>query len=112
MPEGNALNALTGTWHATLASPLGPISIVFEFAETDGRVHGTSTANAETVALSNVTIKPGEGGTLRATWGADVTRPVSVHLDFDVTVAGDTLTGSAKAGMLMPNGAVTGTRHP
>lgn len=100
------MSALTGTWDATLASPLGPIAIVFEF-DGDG---GTSTASGETVPLTALTVAD-DDGTVTASWGVDVTRPVAVHLDFQVTATGGTMSGSAKAGMLMPNGAVQGARR-
>lgn len=100
------MSTLTGTWDATLASPLGPIAIVFAF-DGDG---GTATASGETVPVAALEVVEA-GDTTEARWGADVTRPLAVHLDFAVSVTGDAMTGSAKAGMLMPHGAVQGARR-
>jgi hypothetical protein len=102
------MSELTGTWDATLQSPLGVIDIVLEFTESNGELSGTSTASGETVPLLQPQV--GEDGA-RVTWGVDVTKPLRVHLDFDVAVDAGTLTGSARAGMLMPKGAVSGTRR-
>lgn len=100
------MSTLIGTWDATLASPLGPIAIVFDFAD-DG---ATATASGETVPLTALVVEE-SGDAVQASWGVDVTRPIPVHLDFSVTIGDDALTGVARAGMLMPSGAVQGTRR-
>ncbi|GGM62587.1 hypothetical protein [Microbacterium saperdae] len=100
------MSTLTGVWDATLQTPLGPIAIVFSF---DG--DPTSTASGETVPLTEVTTLPQDGTALSARWGADVTKPLPVHLDFTVTFDGDELQGTAKAGMLMPSGELRGERR-
>lgn len=101
------MSQLLGTWDAKLQSPLGIIEIVLEFSDTAGELSGTSTASGETVSLNGLRIE--DGG--RVTWGVDVSKPLRVHLDFDVTITDDALTGKASAGMLMPNGPVTGARR-
>jgi hypothetical protein len=45
----------------------------------------------------------------RVTWRQSITRPMRLHLTFDVTVAGDELTGRSKTGRL-PASKVTGRR--
>lgn len=97
---------VTGTWDAKLQSPLGVIDIVLEFAQDGDQLSGTSTASGETVPLVNPKAEDAH-----VTWGVDVTKPLRVHLDFDVTIDGDALAGTARAGMLMPNGAVSGSRR-
>lgn len=99
---------VTGTWDAKLQSPLGVIEIVLVFEQDGPQLSGTSTASGETVALLNPSI---EDDGARLTWGVDVTKPMRVHLDFDVTITGDALAGAAKAGMLMPRGPVSGSRR-
>ncbi|WP_283136446.1 hypothetical protein [Rhizohabitans arisaemae] len=105
------MTALLGVWDATLQSPLGPIEIVLEFTDQDGSLRGTSTASGETVGLSALTVHRGDDGSARATWSADVTKPVAVHLDFDLTIASGTMSGTARAGMLMPEGPVSGVKR-
>jgi hypothetical protein len=100
------MSTLTGIWDATLQTPLGPIAIVFSF---DGQP--TATASEETVPLKEIALLPGDGGPTSATWGTDVTKPLPLHLDFTVTFDGDELHGFAKAGMLMPEGALRGERR-
>ena len=101
------MSTLTGIWDATLNTPLGPISIVFSFDDEN-----TATASGETVPLTNLAATQADDGSVEATWGADVTRPLPIHLDFTVSFQGDTLSGSASAGMLMPSGALQGARRP
>jgi hypothetical protein len=47
----------------------------------------------------------------RLTWSYTITKPMQLKLKFDVTVDGDTLTGTSKAGLL-PASKVTGKRVP
>lgn len=39
----------------------------------------------------------------RLTWQLKVTKPMRLHLKFDVNVQGDRMSGTAKAGMLPPS---------
>jgi hypothetical protein len=43
------------------------------------------------------------------TWNQDVTRPMRLNVKFDVTLAGEAMTGTAKAGMF-PAAKVSGER--
>ena len=45
----------------------------------------------------------------RLTWTQAVTTPMKLTLKFDVTIEGDTMTGTSKAG-IFPASKVTGTR--
>jgi hypothetical protein len=45
------------------------------------------------------------------TWSQAITKPLRLNLDFDVTIDGDTLSGTSKAGRL-PRSKVVGTRAP
>jgi hypothetical protein len=47
----------------------------------------------------------------RLTWAQSITRPMRINLTFDLTVDGDQLTGTAKAGRL-PGSKVVGHRIP
>lgn len=99
---------ITGTWDAKLQSPLGVIDIVLELQQDGAQLSGTSTASGETVPLVNPTV---DDDGARMAWAVDVTKPLRVHLDFDVAIDGDALKGAARAGMLMPNGPVSGARR-
>ncbi|RKR86812.1 hypothetical protein BDK92_1080 [Micromonospora pisi] len=70
-----------------------------------GVVAGTASTPSETVPLAALVC---DGP--RVTWRQSVTRPIRLHLDFDVVVAGEILTGHSRAGRL-PRTNVTGTRR-
>ncbi|WKU06427.1 hypothetical protein [Micromonospora sp. HUAS LYJ1] len=95
-----------GTWDVSLKTPVGTLRATYVFHDTDGVPTGTASSATETVALVAVTCADA-----RVTWRQSVTRPMRLHLDFDVVVDGDTLAGHSRAGRL-PRTVVTGTRRP
>ncbi len=96
--------SLTGSWNISIATPIGTQSAILELTENEGVVEGIAKGNAETTPLINPVL---DGN--RLTWKQSITRPMRLNLTFDVTIDGDTLTGTSKAGML-PSSKVTGTR--
>ena len=90
----------------TIATPIGKMAVVFDITEQDGGIEGIARSDAETVDFLNPVA---EGN--RLTWSQKVTTPMRLELQFDVTVEGDTMTGTSKAGML-PSSKVDGTRSP
>ena len=107
--EGKAMNertsmALAGTWNIGISTPIGTQSVVLELTEHDGVIEGVAKGNAETTPLINPVL---DGN--RLTWKQAITKPMRLNLTFDVTIDGDSLIGTARAGML-PSSKVTGTR--
>ena len=96
--------SIAGTWNVRIPTPIGTQHVVLELTEHDGVVSGSAKGDAETVALINPVLAGN-----RLTWAQSITKPMSLNLKFDVTIDGDTLTGTSKAGML-PTSKVTGTR--
>jgi len=96
--------AITGLWNISIATPIGTQSVVLELTESNGIVEGSARSDAESVPLTNL-ILDGK----RLTWKQAITRPMRLNLIFDVTIEGNTLIGTSKAGML-PASKVTGTR--
>ena len=96
--------SLTGTWNMSISTPIGAQSAVLELTENDGVVSGVTKNGTETLPLINPVLQ----GT-RLTWQLSITRPLRLNLIFDVTIDGDTLTGTSKAGILPPS-RVTCTR--
>lgn len=94
-----------GTWDLSISTPIGKITAVVELLRTDGGLHGIAHGAGEEVPLSDVAL---DGD--RLTWRQAVTRPMRLNLAFAVTVDGDTLTGTSKAGRL-PASTVTGRRR-
>ena len=96
--------SLTGTWNISISTPIGTQSVILDLTESSGVVEGIAKGDAETTPLINPIL---DGN--RLTWKQSITRPMRLNLTFDVTIDGDTIIGTSKAGML-PTSKVTGTR--
>jgi hypothetical protein len=94
----------SGRWNATINSPIGKMDVVFDIVDEQGVLTGTSSNDSETVDILE-----GVADGNRLTWELKVTTPMKLTLKFDVTVEGDTMTGTAKAGIL-PGAKLTGSR--
>jgi hypothetical protein len=95
---------MDGDWNLVLETPMGP-------QEAQLTVRPTSETTFDGV-MSSVTGQQTftgaiEGETLA--WQTDITDPMPLTLEFNVTVSGDTMTGSAKLGMF-GDAPITGTR--
>ncbi|MDX3057584.1 hypothetical protein PV394_20990 [Streptomyces sp. NE06-03E] len=94
-----------GIWDLSVSTPIGTIKAVVELRREDGLLIGAAHGAGEEVPLREVLL---DGD--RLTWKQAVTRPMRLNLAFDVTVAGDTLAGTSRAGRL-PASEVTGLRR-
>ncbi|WP_458682570.1 hypothetical protein [Prescottella equi] len=93
-----------GTWNLSISTPIGKMKAVVELRRHDGVLTGTAHSAEEEVPLKDVFL---DGD--RLTWKQAITKPMRLNLAFDVTVDGDTLRGTSKAGRL-PSSKVTGER--
>lgn len=98
--------SIEGIWDLTIATPVGRIQPVVELSREGDEFTGVAHGTGEEVPLRDVLV---EGD--RITWKQAVTKPLRLNLAFAVTVDGDTLTGTSKAGRL-PASKVTGRRRP
>ncbi|MFF4377999.1 hypothetical protein [Kitasatospora sp. NPDC001547] len=94
-----------GIWDLTIATPIGRIRPVVELSSHEGELVGTARGAGENLPLRDVVL---DGH--RLTWKQSVTRPMRLDLTFTLTVDGDTLTGTSRAGRL-PSSKVTGRRR-
>ncbi|MGW5093760.1 hypothetical protein ACWEQ1_26645 [Streptomyces nodosus] len=94
-----------GTWDLTVSTPIGGIEAVAEFHREDGVLVGTAHGAGEDVPLSDVVLDDD-----RLTWRQAITRPLRLNLAFAVTIDGDALAGTSRAGRL-PASKVTGERR-
>ncbi|MEU3981754.1 hypothetical protein AB0F77_16900 [Streptomyces sp. NPDC026672] len=97
--------SVEGTWDLSIATPIGRIKAVAEFRREAGALTGTAHGAGEEVPLADVVL---DGD--RLTWNQAITKPLRLNLVFAVTVDGDSLTGTSKAGRL-PTSKVEGTRR-
>jgi hypothetical protein len=96
----------TGTWTVIISTPIGKQHVTLRISEQGGGLAGTATQGAETVPFIDTTW---DGDRLR--WSQDVTKPMRLHIKFDVNVSGDEMTGTAKAGVF-PASKLEGKRAP
>jgi hypothetical protein len=95
---------VAGTWNLTIKTPIGRQEVVLELVEVDGALHGTAIGAQETVPLVDPVLTGDQ-----LTWRQSITKPMRLDLAFDLTVAGDSMTGTSRAGRL-PRSKVTATR--
>ncbi|MEV4630331.1 hypothetical protein AB0J90_29125 [Micromonospora sp. NPDC049523] len=103
------MNSIIGIWDLKLRTPIGSLAVVYTFTDTADGLRGTAEGRGETVPLVDIDQQTTADGQ-HVTWRQSITRPITLNLDFDVTVAGDTLTGHSRAGRL-PRSSVTGNRR-
>ncbi|MFG2847173.1 hypothetical protein ACGF12_28965 [Kitasatospora sp. NPDC048296] len=97
--------SVEGTWDLTVSTPIGRINAAVDLRQGGDQLTGTAHGAGEDVPLTDVTL---DGNLL--TWKQAVTKPLRLNLAFTVTVDGDTLTGTSRAGRL-PASKVTGRRR-
>ena len=97
--------SVDGTWDLILSTPIGRIKAVVELRREQGALTGTAHGAGEQVPLHDLVL---DGDSL--TWRQAITKPMRLNLAFAVTVDGDTLTGTSKAGRL-PSSKVVGHRR-
>ncbi|MGQ4432638.1 hypothetical protein [Streptomyces sp. SAS_260] len=97
--------SVVGTWDLSVFTPIGKIKVVIELHEREGVLTGVARGAGEEVPLADISL---DGD--RLAWKQAVTKPMRLNLAFDVTVDGDTLRGTSKAGRL-PSSKVTGERR-
>ncbi|WP_067179560.1 hypothetical protein [Microtetraspora niveoalba] len=97
--------SVEGTWDLSISTPIGRIKAVAEFRREDAVLVGTARGAGEEVPLNDVVL---DGD--RLTWRQAITKPMRLNLAFAVTIDGDSLTGTSKAGRL-PASKVTGERR-
>ena len=81
-----------GTWKTTINSPMGVQQGTLTI-KTDGAAFSGTMGGAQ--GSQDISGKV-DGDTL--TWSASITSPFPMTLEFTVTVSGDAMTGSVKAG--------------
>jgi hypothetical protein len=99
------MHSAEGTWDLIMSTPVGRIGATVELIRRDGVLTGTARGQGEEVPLTDL-VADGD----RLTWKQAVTKPLRLNLVFAVTIDGDTLTGTSRAGRL-PASRVTGERR-
>lgn len=93
-----------GRWNITIPTPIGKQEVTLDIIDRDGQLSGTATQGDECVAFVDPVI---DGDRIR--WSQQVTKPMRLTIKFDLVRDGDTLSGTAKPGIL-PSTSVTGAK--
>jgi hypothetical protein len=93
-----------GLWNIVIATPIGKQAVTLDIATENGVIRGNARQGAETVAFVDPQL---DGDRLR--WSQSITKPFPMTIQFDLTRDGDTVTGTAKPGVL-PMSRVSGAR--
>lgn len=97
--------SVEGIWDLSISTPVGRIKAVVDLRREAGVLTGVARGEGEEVPLGDVALA-GD----RLTWHQAITRPLRLNLAFDVTVDGDTMKGTSRAGRL-PASKVSGERR-
>ncbi|HEY2178288.1 MAG TPA: hypothetical protein VGH15_06870 [Caulobacteraceae bacterium] len=84
--------SVDGTWKTSVNSPMGVQEGTLEIASSGDTFTGKMSGRQGEQAISGKV----DGDTL--TWSAQITSPFPMTLEFTVTVSGDSMSGSVKAG--------------
>jgi hypothetical protein len=93
-----------GNWNCTMDTPLGERKLILNLAANSSDLTGTIGNGSESTPIQD-----GRADGDTATWKADISNPISMTLEFAVTVTGDNMAGSVKLGMF-GNAPLRGTR--
>ena len=84
---------VSGTWDATIKSPMGDQNATMTLNQDGNTVTGTSSGAQGSADIAEGKV---EGDTF--TWKQDITVPMPMTLEGNATVGGGEMTGSIKAG--------------
>jgi hypothetical protein len=96
--------SVDGKWNITVQTPMGAQSSTLELVTDGTSLTGSQSGNGESGAIYEGRV---DGDT--ASWKVDITRPMSLSVSFSATVDGDSISGTAKAGMF-PKSTFAGSR--
>jgi hypothetical protein len=93
-----------GTWNITVQTPMGAQTSTVELASDGAALTGTQSGNGESGPIYDGSV---DGDV--ASWKIDITRPLALTVTFTAKVDGDSISGTANAGMFGPS-PFTGSR--
>ena len=85
--------AVDGKYNITIQSPMGPQQAELELKTDGGTLTGTQSGRQ-----GSATIADGKVDGDKVSWSLSITSPMPMTLEFSGQVAGDSISGSAKAG--------------
>jgi hypothetical protein len=96
--------SIDGSWNCTMNTPLGERKILLTLTANASELTGTLSDGSAGTPIQN-----GRVDGANASWKADISSPMSLTLEFTVTVTENEMGGSVKLGMF-GNAPLRGTR--
>jgi hypothetical protein len=93
-----------GKWNVTIATPMGNQKGVLDVQSDGAKLTGTANAMGNSVPIEDGAVN-GD----KMTFSLEISTPMKMKLDFDLTTSGDDIAGTVKAGMF-GNLKVNGSR--
>jgi hypothetical protein len=90
--------SVDGHWKITLQTPMGPQTSTVELVTDGAALTGSQSGNGESGPVYD-----GSADGDSATWKVDITRPLALTVTFQATVDGDSISGTARAGVFPPS---------
>jgi hypothetical protein len=96
--------SVDGTWRITAQTPMGEQQSTVELTEDGAKLTGRMTAPEESA------IYEGSVDGDQLSWRVDISKPMALKLHVSATLAGDSMSGKIKAGMMFPAASFTAER--
>jgi hypothetical protein len=96
--------AVDGTWQVAMETPLGTRNARLTLATSGGGLAGSMSGEGGSIDIYDASASGNQ-----VSFKVDITQPMSLTLEFDATVSGDTISGSVKLGMF-GDAPLSGTR--
>lgn len=96
--------AVDGTWKIAMETPMGTREATLTLAASGGGLTGTMSGDAGAIEIYD-----GKASGDKVSFKADITQPMSLTLEFNAAVAGNSLSGTVKLGMF-GDAPLSGTR--
>lgn len=97
-------SSIEGMWRASISTPIGKMEVMLHIFRENGFLRGQAKQGDEAAEF----LDPVWDGTTLS-WSQKVRKPMRLNLKFEISVQGDAISGTAKAGLL-PASKVEGRR--
>lgn len=97
---------IAGVWNLKLAAPIGEQQVRLDIVQDGENFSGTATQGSEAVPFLDCKLQGSQ-----ANWHQRITKPFPLNITFDLTFAGNEVSGTCKPG-IFPKVKVSGQRAP
>jgi hypothetical protein len=90
---GEFIMSISGQWDVVVASPIGQQKSLLTL-----KVEGSTVTGSDASSMGTWELKEGKAAGNQLSWVEDITKPMPMRVETEVTVDGDKLEGFIKAG--------------